>query len=286
MSAQIRLIDGNRLHLQHGPIDVLVRAEGGGDASVVAYDIAADRFKNLLPELVDELSGLRAAVSANCGFRSPVARRMWRATMPYARYGITPMAAVAGSVADELLACMTTGEHRLSRVFVNNGGDIALWNRSCTPFEIAMAIPGDMTTAAAQYPAKISLSAEYGVGGIATSGWRGRSHSLGIADAVTVLACNAASADATATLLANAVDFDSPAVDRRPADSLDPDSDLGDALVTINVGQLRPKERAVALNRGVERAQSLRRCSPFEAALLLLQGEHRTVGNQPLFQRS
>ena len=31
--------------------------------------------------------------------------------------------------------------------------------------------------------------------GVATSGWRGRSHSLGIADSVTVVARNAAAAD-------------------------------------------------------------------------------------------
>ena len=75
-----------------------------------------------------------------------------------------------------------------------------------------------------------------GIGGIATSGARGRSFSLGIADSVTVLARDAATADAAATLIANAVDIDSPAIMRRPARELDPDSDLGDRLVTVSVG--------------------------------------------------
>ena len=52
--------------------------------------------------------------------------------------------------------------------------------------------------------------------GIATSGWRGRSFSLGIADAVTVLAATAAEADAAATVIANAVDLPGhPAIDTR-----------------------------------------------------------------------
>ncbi|WP_204349766.1 hypothetical protein, partial [Klebsiella pneumoniae] len=79
-----------------------------------------------------------------------------------------------------------------------------------------------------------------GIGGIATSGAQGRSFSLGIADSVTVLARDAASADAAATLIANAVDLDHPAIRRRPARNLDPDSDLGDRLVTVGVGDLTP----------------------------------------------
>ena len=65
------------------------------------------------------------------------------------------------------------------------------------------------------------------VRGIATSGWRGRSFSLGIADAVTVLAERASLADAAATLIANAVDLPGhPAVTRVPALSFSPTATL------------------------------------------------------------
>ena len=67
--------------------------------------------------------------------------------------------------------------------------------------------------------------------GIATSGRHGRSFSLGIADAVTVLARTASQADAAATIIANAVDLPGhPAIVRCRRDELQPDSDLGARL--------------------------------------------------------
>ena len=101
-----------------------------------------------------------------------------------------------------------------------------------------------------------------GIGGIATSGARGRSFSLGIADSVTVLAKDGATADAAATLIANAVDCDDPAIERRPANELDPDSDLGDRLVTVSVGALAPAKRQAALAAGLARARSYRDARP------------------------
>ncbi len=90
---------------------------------------------------------------------------------------------------------------------------------------------------------RAAIRAGDGIRGIATSGWRGRSHSLGIADAVTVLAATASAADAAATIIANAVDLPGhPAIARRPARALSPDSDLGTRLVTVGVGALPAAE--------------------------------------------
>jgi ApbE superfamily uncharacterized protein (UPF0280 family) len=114
------------------------------------------------------------------------------------------------------------------------------------------------------------------VRGIATSGWRGRSQSLGIADAVTVLARSAAEADAAATLIASAVNpvnFDHPAIERRPARSLKEDSDLGDLPVTVGVATLPPREVAAALQSGAARAGELQSRGLIYAAYLSLQGE-------------
>ena len=90
--------------------------------------------------------------------------------------------------------------------------------------------------------------------GVATSGWQGRSHSLGIADAVTVLARCAAVADAAATLIANAVDVDHPGIRREPARVLDEDSDLGDRPVTVAVPALDPETIDAALDAGAHDA--------------------------------
>src|SRR6187431_62185 len=125
---QIRLLaDRRRLHLQDGPIDLIVEAHGAEAGMRAAYDAAARRFTGLLDELCSELPLLRqAADPARCPLQGVVARRMHAAVAPLAAdHFITPMAAVAGSVAEEILSAMT-GAARLDRAYVNNGGDIAL----------------------------------------------------------------------------------------------------------------------------------------------------------------
>ena len=124
------------------------------------------------------------------------------------------MAAVAGAVADELLAHMTAAAP-LERAFVNDGGDIAVLVSDGHALEIGVAgefSRGDVPV----LNGRLRLDANSGIGGIATSGARGRSFSLGIADSVTVLARDAATADVAATLIANAVDIDSPAIAAPP----------------------------------------------------------------------
>ncbi len=201
--------------------------------------------------------------------QSSVADRMLRATAPFAPVFVTPMAAVAGAVADHVLAAMTAGR-RLERAYVNNGGDAALW---LAPGAALAAAGGpDLST-------RIRVAAETPVRGIATSGWRGRSHSLGLADAVTVLARSAAEADAAATLIANAVDLPGhPAVSRRPARELAPDSDLGGRLVTVGVGALAPEEVARALAAGRAAAEAMLARGRIHGAALWLGSKVETVG--------
>jgi ApbE superfamily uncharacterized protein (UPF0280 family) len=209
----------------------------------------------------------------HCPLSGPVARRMWRACAPLARVFVTPMAAVAGAVADEILAAMTAGR-ALRRAYVNNGGDIALHLAPGERFETG--IVGDL--AKPKIAATANVAAEDPVRGIATSGWRGRSFSLGIADAVTVLARDAAAADAAATLIANAVDVEHPAIVRRPARELDPDSDLGERPVTIAVGALDSASIRKALARGRQAAETFREDGQIAAAYVELAGHRLAIG--------
>ena len=118
------------------------------------------------------------------------------------------------------------------------------------------------------------------VRGIATSGWRGRSFSLGIADAVTVLAESASSADAAATIIANDVDLPAhPAITRLPACEIQPDNDLGARKVTRRVGPLRGDEVDQALRNGGKTARSLLEKGLIIAAALHLNGETHSVGH-------
>src|SRR5262245_12910857 len=103
MSGAVRARDGNRLHLQHGPIDLIIEGWGEPAAVATAYDAAWERCRPLLDELVVELPRLRAPFTAGAApFEGSVARRMADAVAPYAARFVTPMAAVAGAVADEI----------------------------------------------------------------------------------------------------------------------------------------------------------------------------------------
>jgi ApbE superfamily uncharacterized protein (UPF0280 family) len=118
------------------------------------------------------------------------------------------------------------------------------------------------------------------VRGVATSGWHGRSFSLGIADSVTVLAATAAQADVAATMIANAVNIDHPAIQRQPANSLRDDSDLGERLVTVNVPRLAPAQVAQALQLGLDCAHAMQARAQVVAVYLCCQG--RTAVTQTL----
>ena len=247
------LPDGRRLHLNHGPIDLIVEAFGEAEEVPLAHAQATARFQTILTELVEELPDLRSAASLRPrALRGTTARRMEAAVFPLVGENfITPMAAVAGSVADEILAAMLAGR-KLDRAYVNNGGDSALHLAAGQSMKLAVAGTGN------GFADRIVIHAEDAVRGVATSGWRGRSFSLGIADAVTVLARSGAEADAAATIIANAVDLPGhEAVRREPAHSLAPDNDLGDRLVTTGVGPLTEREVAEALDSGLAEAGKL-----------------------------
>lgn len=274
--AQIRMLpDGRRLHMQDGPIDVIVEAFGELSEIEVAYRAAAARFVGVLDELCGELECLRRRACEDGDLPSgAIARRMLAAVRPFAsRIFITPMAAVAGAVAEEILQVMISAA-KPSRAYVNDGGDIALHLAPGEKFVVGMVERPDR---ASRFGATTIQSADP-IRGIATSGWRGRSFSLGIADAVTVLADTAAMADAAATVVANAVDLPGHRrVGRVRACDLAPDSDLGERLVTQSVGELKPTEIRDALEAGIQVAESLCRSELIRAAALNLQGETRIV---------
>jgi ApbE superfamily uncharacterized protein (UPF0280 family) len=269
------LADGRRLHLQDGPIDLIVEAWGSEANVRAAYDAAARRFTGLLDTLCEELVELRKPANPfTCVLQGKVARRMHAAVAPYAAdHFITPMAAVAGAVAEEILGAMLDAAH-LDRAYVNNGGDIALHLGEGEYFTVGLADrpdqPGLMQTTI--------IEADDPTRGVATSGRHGRSFSLGIADAVTVLARTASQADAAATIIANAVDLPGhPAIVRCPAHDLQPDSDLGARLITRDVGDLSRYEVEAALEAGADRARALLGQGLIESAALRLHGETRIV---------
>ena len=288
MQAQRKPMDAQRWHFQHGPIDLVISADGDAAALASAHAAAWQRFEQVLPELVQELPQLRQAVSSNatdCPLKGPVARRMWQACRPFAMDFITPMAAVAGSVAQEIIACYQ--RPGIARAWVNNGGDIAM---HLTPGQsLKVGLYADIARLdVAQLQDQLLLDGQFSVEaampvrGVATSGWRGRSFSMGIADSVTVLARTAAQADAAATVIANAVNVNDARVQRAPAASLKDDSDLGQRLVTINVPPLPPALVLQALQAGLATARALQSEGLIDSALLVCQQQAlQTSENAP-----
>lgn len=261
MSVQVGRLPDGRLHLQQGPIDLICQVWGD---EIAAYARAVARFEGLLSELVAELPELRAV---DTEVQGPVARVMAAAVLPYRPVFITPMAAVAGAVAEAVLAAMVGPG--VVRGYVNNGGDIALYLTPGTMLRCAVAGTG----------AVVDVGYDDPVRGIATSGWRGRSWSFGIADCVTVLAKTASQADAAATMIANAVDLPGhPGIARRPAVDLQADSDLGRRPVTVGVAGLTDADVDRALGRGMVAAAAYRALGLIDSAALFLHPELRTIG--------
>ena len=277
MHAHRARLPNGRWHFQHGPIDIVIGAEGDAATVAAAHEAAWARFETVLAELVDELPSLRAPVRDRCSLHGPVARRMWQACAPFAAQFITPMAAVAGSVAQELIGCYE--RDGVARAWVNNGGDIALHLASGSSVKVGLYTDlarFDPADGAPRLDGDFVVRAAMPVRGIATSGWRGRSFSLGVADSVTVLARSAAMADAAATVIANAVNIDHADIERRPANELKDDSDLGAIEVTVGVPALSADQVLRALRSGERHARELQRAGLIHSALLVCQ--HRCVG--------
>jgi len=267
--AQATYLPDGRLHLNHGPIDLIILAEGPGVKA--AFHAAIQRFETLLEELVQELPALRSPAGSAI-LRGPVACRMLDASLPHASEFITPMAAVAGAVADETLYEMKAAGS-LTRVAVNNGGDIAVHLANEQTMRVTLS------TDLGEKLGDINLYGGDGINGVATSGRGGRSFSLGIADSVTVLADEAATADTAATMISNACDLPNhPAITRTAAMDLAPDSDLGDRLVVTACATLSEADKIRGLDKAGARAQALLTRGLIRGAAIFLQGECRTYG--------
>jgi ApbE superfamily uncharacterized protein (UPF0280 family) len=261
-------------------MDIVIGASGSAAALDAAHEQAWQRFAGILGELVRELPVLRQPVQGPCPLSGRVARRMWHACRPYRSGFITPMAAVAGAVAQELVACYAASG--ITRAWINNGGDIALHLAPSQSVRIGLyadidRLGVDEILGGVRTDGQFEVDSALPVRGVATSGWRGRSFSLGIADSVTVLARTAAEADAAATVIANAVDVADARILRRPACELKDDSDLGAIPVTVEVPVLEPELVSRALHAGLRRAQTLRAAGLIWSAVLVCQGRFMTT---------
>jgi hypothetical protein len=185
---------------------------------------------------------------------------------------MTPKAAVAGAVADEI-ADLIFEDEDVSRVIVNNGGDIAIRLRGR---EIAkVGIISDLSRKEITH--KLLVDSGRNIGGVATSGFGGRSFTKGIASAAVVVASTASLADAAATLLGNTINVDDPVIERQLAEEIYPGTDIPGHLVTTKVGNLSQYKIKEALEKGLIKVRELQDKGLIFGALLALKGEIKTT---------
>jgi ApbE superfamily uncharacterized protein (UPF0280 family) len=268
MNPQRSQLSNGQQHFAWGPIDLIIGAQAHcvENEKLVeqAHDRAWVKFQGILPELVQELSMLKQEIQTDTinPFKGSIARSMWQACQPHLPYFITPMAAVAGAVADEMIKSYQTNSIR--KAWVNNGGDIAVHLAPNQSIPIGICADADraydklQSSSSFTLDGQFTISASDPVRGIATSGWQGRSFSMGIADSVTVLAHNAACADAAASMIANAVNVEDSRILRRRASDVKDDSDLGERLITVHVPTLEFDLIEQAIENGQLVAQALK----------------------------
>ena len=198
-----------------------------------------------------------------------VVNEMILATQAMEDPSLTPLAAVAGTTADlvaDLL--LQTGA---TKIVVNNGGDIAIRLREGESARVGLCL--DISKHEVKSYVTVTQDC-----GICTSGFGGRSFTLGVADSVVTLSDRASVADAAATRLGNKTNILSPKILRKKAKNIYPDTDIPDERVTVLVGDLSECEIKRALRNGKHEASKLIQKHLIHGAVIAVKGMRLDLG--------
>ena len=260
------ILDG-KLFLEYGPTNLEIKVTNENYIEIYQYVIA--NFKKKFESLAEELDKLKINTSPKKKFVSDVGKIMQKSTEKFLPKFITPMAAVAGSISESLLNDLMAN-FTLDKIYINNGGDVAIYSNKYKNFTFNVA---------GQDQVKICLGKISGTYGVATSGWKGRSFSMGIADSVTVIAKSASLADAAATLIANDINIKKhPNINKEKAEKIYEQTDLKNKLVTTSVGYLTTFEIKKALLKGKITADNFISKNIILSALLNLKNNYLYLG--------
>jgi len=265
---------------QCGPMHLVIQAwRSGRPLRDLAHQAASQSFRFL-----ESVARMRATLSRpHPQISAPpadvLAGRMVRSVKAVGDPDLTPMAAVAGTIADAVADWIF--QHEATKVIVDNGGDIAI--RLAAGETASVGIRPRLDSPRISHV--LALDAVAPAWGVTTSGLGGRSFTRGIASAVTVLARTASAADAASTAIANACCVKDRRIIQMPADQLDPDSDLADMPVTVNFSPLSSRKLATALESARSKAVELARRGLIVGCLIFLQGKVALAGRmQPYLQ--
>jgi len=253
---------------EYGPMRLVISAWVGKvpqrDGCVSAARKAFSYFERVAA-LKNELSS--PFLRDPAPMEDPVARAMVESVREMGDKDLTPLAAVAGSLADAVADFLF--ERGMTRVLVNNGGDIAARLVGDEPLRVGVG----PATQQGGTVGVILLDSSFPSWGVATSGLGGRSFTRGVASAVTVMARTASLADAAATAVANASFVEDASVIRRKAGEIDPGTDIPGLDVTVRVGPLSREKRSGAIRKALERAEELIEKGAILGAGVTVEGE-------------
>ena len=262
------------MYIEIGPAGISVSGERDG----LPYEFEKAKLEETVKDILEGIKEClpilkqRAYRIKNTAHLPDVAKKMVHAVKMVDEATLTPMAAVAGAVADAVK------EHfkgmGLDFISVNNGGDISIFNKDGRPLRIGL---GDINKNRAT-PCTLRIKG-LNDHGVASSGFGGRSFTLGLADIVTVVGSTGALADAAATFICNHTDAETDKVARKAAYEIDPLTDIPDELVTVSIGELDKEIIAKALENGLRTSYQLKESKIIYDAVIMLKGEVVTTIN-------
>ena len=196
-----------------------------------------------------------------------LAIKMIRSILAVGDEDLTPMAAVAGTIGDAVADFLFS--RGMTKVVLDNGGDVAV--RLQEGASVTVGIRPEIGKQGISNV--IGLDSRLPSWGVTTSGLGGRSLTRGIASASTVIAESASLADAATTAVANASFVEDEKVIQRPAEEIDPETDIAGLPVTVKVGPLSEETKAVAVSRAIGRAKELIKRDIIFGAYVAVQGK-------------
>jgi len=239
-----RVLAPGKVYFHHGPASIVVIADKNGEPLTDLCCQAYAVIDSCLSELAQALPLLRFYPSGDLSdMPEGLPRRMMQAVLDIGEPTLTPMATVAGAISDTVADWIFA--QGADRVIVNNGGDIAI--RLAHGKSVKMGIVSSI--AHGSIDRSVMIRAEDGIGGVATSGFGGRSMTRGVAQAVSAFASNCTLADALATHLANCSYVNAPQVETAKAGSVDSTSDIKDLDIVIKIGMLDRKDVKQAISQ-------------------------------------
>jgi ApbE superfamily uncharacterized protein (UPF0280 family) len=281
-SEYIRELEDGTVVVHRGPMLMSIFASSGGKPNV---SLAKEGAKKAL-EVLETLARFRSLITKNIGeihsieLMPPVVQKMVLASRKFGDRTVTPLIAVAGAGADEVADFIfNTGQ--ASKVVMNNGGDIAI--RLEDDEVVRVGIKTNLTDQVVTHVMTVTRSNK--IGGVATSGFGGRSFTRGVANAAVAIAEDATSADLAATLIGNATDVEGPTIVKVLGKDLYPATDIPDLWVTKSVGHLEKSQIEEALDQGIQKAETFKERGLILGAFLAVKDRHRISNSiMPLIQ--